>query len=134
MHVCPQPSPSNALCITGRHITPFCHLCQEALEEFEEISCSWDYINSVYRFLLSDRKSYLVFASMFCILAAFGEQVMSIPQNIKDGNLTSFVIAAPDEFKQIVVFGSVEDAYKAYLNAKWKNWATRSDKRKIFVH
>ncbi len=62
------------------------------------------------------------------------EQVMNLPQNIKDGNLTSFVIAAPDEFKQLAVFGSVEDAYKAYLNAKWKNWATRSDKRKIFVH
>ena len=62
------------------------------------------------------------------------EQVMSPPQNIKDGNLTSFIIAAPDEFKNLAIFGSAEDAYKAYLNAKWKNWATRSDKRKIFVH
>lgn len=65
---------------------------------------------------------------------AYLEQVMYLPQNIKDGNLTSFVIAAPDEFKKLTVFGSVEGAYKAYLNAKWKNWATRSDKRKIFVH
>ncbi len=59
---------------------------------------------------------------------------MNLPQNIKDGPLTAFVVAAPDEFKQIAVFGSVEDAYKAYLNAKWKDWATRSDKRRIFVH
>lgn len=65
--------------------------------------------------------------------AAYLGDLMQLPENIPHIPRTAFVIAAPEEFKLMAVFGNITDAYKAYLNSKWINWATRNDKRRIFV-
>jgi hypothetical protein len=41
---------------------------------------------------------------------------------------TTSMLAMPDEFKQ----DDVEQAYKNYLNYKYSNWKSRTDKKKIF--
>lgn len=64
---------------------------------------------------------------------AYIDELMIPPVNIPNIPQTDFVIAAPDQFKLTAVFSGVEQGYMDYLNWKFKDWATRSDKRQIFV-
>ncbi|MNY41236.1 hypothetical protein D3C86_1760320 [compost metagenome] len=64
---------------------------------------------------------------------AYIDELINPPANIPNIPQTDFVIAAPEQFKLTAVFSGVEKAYQDYLKAKFENWATRSDKRQIFV-
>lgn len=64
---------------------------------------------------------------------AYIDELMIPPANIPNIQQTDFVIAAPEQFKLTAVFSGVEKAYQDYLKFKFDNWATRTDKRQIFV-
>jgi hypothetical protein len=54
------------------------------------------------------------------------------PKGIVAGELEPFALAMPDEFKVHGVFDQTK-AYRLYLNTKFKEWATRTDKTQIKV-
>lgn len=52
------------------------------------------------------------------------------PSNIKQGCVTDFVMAMPDEFKLLGIIDPTK-AYKAYLCHKFKEWACRDKPIKV---
>lgn len=63
--------------------------------------------------------------------------LMVAPINIPKGELTPFAMAMPDEIKIRAMKESplaiATTAYRMYLNEKYKDWATRTDKRLIIA-
>ena len=60
------------------------------------------------------------------------EQLFSAPTNIKTGCLTAFAMAMPDDLK-LKGLTDPTKAYKLYLNRKFNDWRTRTDKRQIIA-
>lgn len=57
-------------------------------------------------------------------------KLMVAPVNIPRGELSPFSMAMPDNFKLRGLTDPTK-AYKLYLNNKFKDWASRTDKRQI---
>lgn len=60
------------------------------------------------------------------------EKLKHLPVSIQQGSLTDIARAMPDEF----ILKSLLDpckSYQLYLNAKYKEWTTRTDKRRMKV-
>lgn len=51
------------------------------------------------------------------------------PNNIEEGERTTFSLAMPEEYKVVSIFGGPCVAYHSYLNQKFKDWVVREDKR-----
>lgn len=54
------------------------------------------------------------------------------PKGISSKGLQAFAMAMPDEYKIKGIIDPTK-AYREYLNAKFKNWATRTDKKRIIA-
>ena len=63
------------------------------------------------------------------------ERVLDIlidpPSQIQDDGFTKPPVAAPDDFKLMVVLGGVEVAYQQYLNHKYAEWLGRDRPMKV---
>ena len=58
------------------------------------------------------------------------DKLKTLPNNIAKGEVTTFAMAMPDEFKKLGVFDQTK-AYKAYLNEKFKEWLDREKPIKV---
>ena len=58
------------------------------------------------------------------------DKLKTLPNNIGKGEVTTFAMAMPDEFKKLGVFDQTK-AYKAYLNEKFKEWLDREKPIKV---
>lgn len=58
-------------------------------------------------------------------------EVIDLPANIAENGDTDFPMCMPDDCKKTL---DTYKNYKYYLNTKFKDWATRTDKRQIFVN
>lgn len=52
------------------------------------------------------------------------------PERLPSKGLTSFALAMPDKYKQLGGYDP-ERSYQLYLNSKYIDWTTRTDKRRI---
>lgn len=62
------------------------------------------------------------------------ETLSRLPENIELIEWKDPTIAAPDEFKAISIFNGVIEAYRTYLNSKFKEWGLREKPIKIEFH
>ncbi|MNY63272.1 hypothetical protein D3C86_2002050 [compost metagenome] len=60
----------------------------------------------------------------------FLDVLSKVPDGITKEELEPFAMAMPEEFKVHGLFDQTK-AYRMYLNAKFKEWSTRTDKRQI---
>ena len=60
------------------------------------------------------------------------EVLQAPPSNTPAGGVGAFAMAMPEEYKRLGVFDQTK-SYKAYLNDKFKNWTTRTNKKQMPV-